>query len=187
MRRRRSPEPIGREYTILTNCALLPTALQTCRWLNQASKEHQSWLNQAKRLQIPIPTDIIPSTAELKNWVRSDGPWVKPKDENDDRSLNLHWFNMRREDPDKQERAIPPFVMANFVPGGKFVVVLYTDGQIDLNEIKIESGGNWDLQRVAQYKQPYPVEFSTLFWSQLLTGTRLGRPLVAYVNRSRER
>ena len=94
---------------------------------------------------------------------------------------------MRREDPDKQEWAIPPFVMANFVPGRKFVVVLYTDGQIDLNEIKIESGGKWDLQRVAQYKQAYPKGLFTLFWSQLLMGTRPSRPLVAYVDKRRQR
>ena len=171
------------------NCFSLPTAPQTCKRLNQVSNEHQTWLSQARRLQIPIPTDIITSTAEFKNWaiswVRSDELWVKPEDENDDRSLILHQFDMRQDNPNERDRI--RFVMANFVPGGKFVVILYTDGQIDLKEIKSKSGDKWDLQDVAQYKQDDAEGFYTLFWSQLLTETRLDRPLVAYVDREREK
>jgi hypothetical protein len=142
------------------------------------------------RLQIPIPTGLVPSTAELKgwavSWLRSDGRWVKPReDDDDDRSLNLHWFNMRpKEDHDAE---ITPFVMANLIPGGKFVVVLYTDGQIDLKEIKIECEDKWDLQDVAQYKRDDPEGFHTMFWSQLLTETNLGCPLIAYVDNDHEK
>ena len=154
------------------------------------SGEHQTWLNQASRLQIPIPTDIVPSMAELKNWsiswVRSDELWVKPRDDDDDRTLNIHWFNMRQEDPDEQDPI--GFTMANLIPGGKFVVLLYLDGQIDLKEIKIKSGGKWDLQDVAQYKQDNPEDFYTaLFRSQLLTETNVVRPLVAYLDPGRKK
>ena len=168
--------------------------LQTCKRLNEASREHQTWLDQVKRLGIPIPTGVVPSTAELKNWVlswlRSDKLWVKPRDDDDDddddRSLSLHWFNMRQEDPDDEEEPTR-FVMANLMPGGKFVVVLYTDGQIDLKEIKIDSRGKWDLRDVARHEQEDPEEFYTMFWSQLLTETSLAYPLVAIVDQARER
>ena len=79
------------------------------------------------------------------------------------------------------------FVMANLIPGGKFVVILYTDGQIDLKEIKTESGDNWDLLHVAEYKQDVPEDTRTMFWSQLLTETNLGRPLVAYADQQQEK
>ena len=77
--------------------------------------------------------------------------------------------------------------MASFIPGGKFVVLLYNDGQIDLKEIIIESEDKWNLQDVAQYKRDDPEECRTLFWSHLLTETDFGRPLVAYVDQDREK
>ena len=158
------------------------------------SGEHQTWLNQVTRLQIPIPAGVVPSTAELKNWVvswvRSEELWVKSRDDGDDRSLNLHRFDARRDDPDEEdsdeedsdEEEPVRFVMANFVPGGKFVVVLYDDGQIDLKEIKIKSEDKWSLQDVAQYKSDHPETFFTLNCSELLTETKFGHPLVAYLD-----
>ena len=145
------------------------------------------------RLQIPIPTGAVPSTAELKHWaiswLRSDKLWVKPQDgdddDDDDRPLSLHCFKMRRGDDDDSEPA--RFVMANFIPGGKFVVVLYTNGDIELKEVQIEPGGEWELRDVAQYKRGDPEGFHTVYWSRLLTGTVLGRPLVAYVDREQEK
>jgi len=143
------------------------------------------------RLQIPIPTGVIPSTAELKHWaiswLRSDKLWVKPQDgdDDDDRPLSLHCFKMRPGDDDDFEFA--RFVMANFIPGGKFVVVLYTNGDIELKEVQIEPGGEWELRDVARYKRDDPGRFHAMYWSQLLTGTDLGRPLVAYVDEEREK
>ena len=163
------------------------------------SAEHQTWLNQVTRLQIPIPAGVVPSTAELKNWVvswvRSEELWVKSRDDGDSRSLNLHRFDARRDDPDEEdsdeeesdEEEPVRFVMANFVPGGKFVAVLYDDGQIDLKEIKIKSEDKWDLRGVAQYKQDDPEGFNTWSWSQLLTETGVGRPLIAYMGEDREK
>jgi len=120
------------------------------------------------------------------SWLRSDGPWVKPrKDDDDDRFLNLHWFNTGREDDgDPEEPA--RFRMANFIPGGKFVVILYATGHIDLKEIEIKSEDEWDLRDVARYKRDDPGRCYTMFWSQLLTETNLGRPLVAYVDQRQE-
>ena len=159
--------------------------LQTSKRLNQASGEHQTWLNQVTRLRVPIPAGIVPSTAELKNWavswVRSDELWVKPRDEGaGNRSLSLHWFDMQQEDHELESPV--PFVMANLLPGGKFAVLLYLDGQIDLKEIKVYPDGEWSLRDVARYRQDDPEEFSLLYWSRLLTETNVGRPLVAYVD-----
>ena len=126
------------------------------------SGEHQTWLNQVTRLQIPIPTGDVPSTAALKNWAiswaKSEELWIKPRDDDDDRFLDLHQFNTRQEE-------FMPFVMASLIPGGDFVVILYSDGQIDLQEIKIGSNGKWNLQDVAQYKQYDLNEFRTALGS----------------------
>ena len=129
-------------------------------------------------------------TPELKNWaiswVRSEELWVKPRDEDEgSRSLSLHSFNMRQEDPDEEEPT--EFIMANLIPGGEFVVILYTDGQIDLKEIKIKSEDEWNLQDVAQYKHDDSERFFTLNCSQLLTETKFYHPLVAYVDEKREK
>ena len=151
--------------------------------------EHQTWLNQATRLQIPIPADVVPLTAELKNWViswvRSDERWVKSWDDDDDFSPTIHCFNVRPGDLDEEEPI--RLVMANLIPGGKFMVLLYADGQIDLNEIIVKSWCDCDLLDVAQYNRDNPEEFHMMFWSQLLTETNVGRPLVAYVGREQER
>ena len=144
MRRRWRPESLSREYTIPANSFSFLTAPQTCKRVNKASGEHQTWLNQVRQLQIPLPTGTVPPAAELKewaiSWLRSDERWIRPRTTNgddDDRLLNLHRFDMRQEDDD--ESRYIPFVMANLIPGGKFVVVLYADGQIDSKEITIES------------------------------------------------
>ena len=142
-----------------------------------------------RRLQIPIPAGTVPPTAELKqwaiSWLISDERWIRPQTPDDDRPLNLHWFNMKQ--PGNDGVRDVPFVMANLTPGGNFVVVLYTDGQIDLKEIKVRSEYEWDLRDVAQYKQDDPGEIYTMFWSQLLTETNLGRPLIAYVDQDQEK
>ena len=41
----------------------------------------------------------------------------------------------------------------------------------------------WELRDVAQYKQGDPGGTHTMFWSELLTETNLGHPLVVYVDR----
>lgn len=187
MRRRRCPKPLCCESTIPVDCSSLLTVPQTCKMLNEASGEHQTWLNQAKRLQIPISTGVVPSTAELKDlavsWLRSDKLWVKPRDDGDERLLGLHCFRMGLFDDDEPVR----FVMANFIPGGRFVVVLYPDGNIDLKEIDIKPEGEWELRDVARYRQDDPERFHVLESSQLLTETNIGRPLVAYVDRAGEK
>ena len=166
------------------SCFLFPTTLQTCRGLNEASGEHQTWLDQVTRLQVPIPTDVVLSTAELKDWgiswLRSDKLWVKPRDDDPDRSLSLRCFKMLREDDDDDELA--PFTVASLIPGGRFIVVLYTDGRIDLKEIGIGAEGELELQNIAQYNRDDPEQFHAAYSGQLLTETNAGRPLVAYVD-----
>ena len=135
---------LSREYTFPINRFSLSTAPQTCKRLNQVSGEHQTWLNHVTRFQISrVPTGDAPSTAALKNravsWVKSEELWIKPRDDDYDRFLDLHKFNTRQEE-------FMPFVMASLIPGGDFVVILYSDGQIDLQEIKIGSNGKWNLQ-----------------------------------------
>jgi len=123
--------------------------------------------------------------AELKDWaiswLRSDKLWVKLRDDDDDRSLSLHCFKMQLSDEPNR------FVMANFIPGGRFVVVLYVDGRIGLKEVNIKSKDDWELREVSRYRQDDSEQFHTMYWSQLLTETNLGRPLVAYVDRSEEK
>lgn len=125
---------------------------------------------------------------ELKGWViswlRSDKHWVKSRDDDDSRSLSLHCFTMPLSDDDDGPGR---FVMANLTPGGRFVVILYTDGHIDLKEINIKSKDDWELREVAQYIRYDPEGFYTMYLSQLLTETNLGRPLVAYVDRAEEK
>ena len=139
----------------------------------------------------PPPHGNCPPAAELKewaiSWLRSDERWIRPRTTNgdDDRLLNLHRFDMRQEEDD-ESRCIP-FVMANFIPGGKFVVVLYADGQINLKEITIESDDSWGLLDVAQYGRDDSERSRITFWSQLLTETNLGHPLVAYVDQDQEK
>ena len=75
-----------------------------------------------------------------------------------------------------------PFVMANLIPGGNFVVILYPNGQIDLKEIKIKSKYESGLRDVTRYKPVGPERTRVEFWSQLLTETNIRCPLVAYVD-----
>ena len=123
--------------------------------------------------------------AELKDWaiswLRSDKLWVKPRDDDDGRSLNLHCFKMQLPDDDDEPDR---FVMANLIPGGRFIVVLHVDGRIGLKEINIKSRDDWELREVSWYRQDDSERFHTMYWSQLLTETNLGRPLIAYVDRS---
>ena len=113
--------------------------------------------------------------------MRSDELWVKPQDEGaGDHSLSIHWFDIRLEESEQEES--PALRMANLMPGGKFVVLLYLDGQIDLKEIKIKPDGEWNLQDVAQYKRDAPEGFELSYGSRLLTETNLGHPLVAYAD-----
>ena len=107
--------------------------------MNEASGERQTWLNQVRQLKIPVPTDTFPPAAELKGWAvswsRSDERRVKPRAPDDeDRSLYVHRFDIRQVDDDDEDAMVVSFVMANLIPGGKFVVILYIDGQIDLKE-----------------------------------------------------
>ena len=118
--------------------------------------------------------------------MRSDERWVKSLDDDDDLPLNIYYFDMRQEEPAQKIEPIR-FVMANLIPGGNFVVLLYADGQIDLKEIEIKVEDEWDLRDVAQYKRDDSEEFYAMFWSQLLTETNVGHPLVAYVGREQER
>ena len=162
---------------------MFPDRAQTCKRLNEVSAEHQTWLTQATLLQIPIPAGAVPSTVELKDWatswLRSDKRWVR---DDGDRPLSPHWFDMRQEGDNGTE-----IVMANFIPGGEFVVILYSDGQIDLKKVRIMSKDKWDLQDVAQYKPDNPEGSFMISWSQLLTETNLGRPLFAYVDERGEK
>ena len=166
------------------DCFLSLTTAQTCKRLNEASGEHQTWLNQVTRPGIPIPKRFVPSTAELKHWaiswLRSGEPWVKPRDDGD-RSLNLHCFTVWEYGGNEPAY----FVMANLIPGGRFVA--HNDGQIDLKEIKIKSEGEWELRDVTRRMGDDPKRFILAHWSQLLMETNLGRPLVAYVDRKEEK
>lgn len=132
--------------------------------------------------------DVVPSTAELKDWaiswLRSDKLWIKPRSDDDDRLLNLHCFKTPLSGGDDEPAR---FVMANYIPGGNFVVVLYTDGQISLKGINVKSEGEWELRDVAQYKRDDPERFRSMYWSQLLTETNLESPLVAYVDQAQEK
>ena len=158
------------------------TAPKTCKRLNEASGERQTWLDQTTRLQIPIPTDVVLSTAELKDWaiswLESDKHWVKPRDDDHDRSLNVHFFKMVQEDDDEPA----PFTVASLIPGGRFVVIVYTDGRIDLKEIITKREGKWELRDVTRYSRDDPEQFYAVDAGQLLTETNVGRPLVAYVD-----
>jgi len=196
MRRQRCLEPLSRESIIPTDCSLFLIVPQTCNRLNKALEEHQTWLDQVKRLQIPIPTGVIPSMAELKDWavswIRSNELWVKPREDGNGRPLSVHCF----ETPFFDDGCGPDrFVMAKLIPGGRFVVVLYIDCSIELREINIKSNGDWELREVAQHRQDDQERFDTVSRSlsnavpqgQLLTETDLGRPLVAYVDCAEEK
>jgi len=148
----------------------LTVSSQTCKRLRQATEEHQTWLCQAKRLQIPIPNGPNPSKAELKDLVisraRVDTCWIKR------RSGYLR---------PRELTANAPLISSHYLPGGNFVVLLYESGSIDLREVQGEDAGGWNLVRVARYEQrdvhdrPAPL-------SELLTKTSYGSPVLAYTN-----
>ena len=108
--------------------------------------EHQIWLHQARRLEIPIPPGTTPSKAELRHWVisriRVDFYWIKRRPAD----LVLCSFELDVE-----------FLDANFIPGGEFIVILYDNGDVGLNKIEVlEVPGRrrLDLREVARYKEP---------------------------------
>ena len=170
------------------NSFLFLTVLQTCKRLNETSREHQTWLDRVRLLQIPISTNFVPSTAELKDWavswLRSDKRWVKQRLAIEDLSLDIDDSEIFWEGGDYEPAR---FVMANIIPGGRFVVVLYFDGDIDLKAIDVKSEDEWELRDVAQYRGNNDITFCAVYWSQLLAETNLGRPLVAYVDQGGER
>lgn len=70
-------------------------------------------------------------------------------------------------------------VSSYFLPGGKFVVLLYKSGALSLKEIQDPDSGEWGLVDVARYEQQSE---NPLFWSELLTETNYERPALACVN-----
>ena len=141
-------------------------ASQTCKHLQSVADEHQVWLCQAIRLHIPIPVGTAPSKAELKDWVisraRVDFCWIKSRPG----MLELHSFGTGSE-----------FVGAHFIPGGKFVVLLYATGDVSLNKIgRSEVTGEWDFREVTRYKE-LEEGHSGRFCGRLLMETSYGSPV----------
>ena len=139
---------------------------QTCKQLQRVVDEHQVWLDQARRLRIPIPPGTAPRKAKLKGWVisrtRAEVCWTKPRPGN----LALHSF----------EHA--GFVGAHLIPDGEFVVILYRNGTISLNRIvRFKVMDVLDLQEVARHKEPDLYD-QLYYWSRLLTETSYGCPVL---------
>ena len=141
---------------------LIVIVSQTCKQLQRTADEHQIWLHQARRLEVPIPPGTTPSKTELRHWVisrtRVDFCWIKrcPAD------LVLCSFELDVE-----------FLDANFIPGGEFIVILYDNGDVGLNKIEVlEVPGRrrLDLREVARYKEPDKGNYPDC-WSALLTET----------------
>ena len=142
---------------------------QTCKWLGKITDEYQVWLDQARRLQIPIPHGTAPLKTELKSWVisrtRVDVCWIKRRPGD----LTLHLFET---DTD--------FVDAHFIPGGEFVVLLYRTGDIGLNKIeKSVVTGELKVREVARYEETNEIDYPS-FWSRLLTETSFGCPVLVW-------
>jgi hypothetical protein len=119
--------------------------------------EHQVWLDKARHLQIPIPPGMIPSKAELEDWVisrtRVDVCWTKRRPGD----LVLHSFE-----------TYTNFLNAYFIPGGEFVVLIHLSGDITLNRIeRSEVTGELGIREVARHEEPsadnYPSSQSRLF------------------------
>ena len=70
--------------------------------INKASSEHQTWLDQARQLWIPVLTDTAPTMAKLKEWtvpwLRLDNCWAKLLVDDDKHLLSLHQFDVRWDD-----------------------------------------------------------------------------------------
>ena len=134
--------------------------------------EHQVWLDQARRLQIPIPPGTAPRKPKLKSWVisrtRADVCWIKPH------PGNLVLYSFRIQD----------FADAYLIPGGEFVVILYRNGDIGLDWIR-RSGvtGGLELQEVARYEEP-DTNCEPCYWSRLLTETSYGCPVFIWAKDS---
>ena len=129
-------------------------------------------MHQVRRLQIPIPPGTVPTKAELKDWVisrtRVDVCWTKRRPGN----LVVHSV---KTDTD--------FVDAHLIPGGEFVVVLYETGDIGLSRIeKTEVTGELTMREVVRYEELD--ENYTGVWSELLTETSYGRPVLIWVENS---
>ena len=148
---------------------LILLASQACKRLRQIMDEHQVWLDQARRLQIPIPPGIAPSKAELKDWVisraRVDVCWIKRRPGD----LVLHSF-----------KTAAAFVNAHIIPGGEFVVLVYGSGDIALNRIeKSEITGELGIRKVARYEQPNWNNYLNSR-SRLFTETSDGYPVLVW-------
>ena len=147
----------------------LHITFQTCKQLRQATDEYQVWLDQARRLEIPIPSGTSPSKAELKNWVisrtRVDVCWTKPRPG----ELSLHLFETDAK-----------FVDAHFIPGGEFVVILYSDGAVGLNKIERSAvTGDLKVREVARYEDTTANDYPGS--CKLLTETSYGCPVLIWV------
>ena len=132
--------------------------------------EYQVWLDQARFLQISIPSGTTPPKAELKDWVisrtRVDVCWTKSRPGD----LLLHLFET---DSD--------FVDAHFIPGGEFVVFLYGTGDVGLSKIERSAvTGELKAREVAKYKETYADNFPGS-WSRLLTETSYGCPVLVWM------
>ena len=130
--------------------------------------EHQVWLQQAIRRQVPIPPGATPSKARLKDLVisrtRAQLCWTKHGRPG---ALAFHSFQTDTE-----------FVDAHLIPGGEFVALLYRNGDVGLDRIeRSEDTGGLNLREVARYEEPdrgnYPY-----YWSRLLTETSHGCPVI---------
>ena len=149
---------------------LIVIASQACKQLQRVTDEHQVWLHQTRRLEIPTPLGTIPSNAELKDWVisrtRVEFCWIKHRPGD----LVLHSFET---DTD--------FVNAYLIPGGEFVAFLYRDGDAGLNRIeKSEVSGELNLREVARYEDLNEGDYPGS-WSTLLTETSYGCPMLIWL------
>ena len=74
------------------------------------------------------------------------------------------------------------FVDAHLVPGGEFVVLLYSHGDISLNKIERSEAmaGDLDVTEVARYQELNEMDYPG-FWSKLLTETSYGCPVLIWV------
>jgi len=167
------PGHARRPWTARSRAYLTVIISQACKRLQLAVDEHQVWLRQATRLQIPIPPGTTPSKAELKDWVisraRVDFCWIKRRPGN----LELHSFETDDE-----------FVDAYILPGGEFVVFLYENGDVGLNKIeRTEGTGEWVLREVARHEEPDEGQHPS-FCSRLLTETSYGCPVLVWAGAS---
>jgi hypothetical protein len=142
---------------------------QTCKQLKQTTDEYQVWLDQARCLEIPIPPGATPSKAELKDWVisrtRVDICWTKSRPG----ELSLHQVETGAE-----------FEDAHLIPGGEFLVILYSSGDIGLNKIeKSAVTGDLEVHEIVRHENTTADDFPSC--SRLLTETSYGCPVLVWV------